>query len=174
MSAIADTSTRRRSAKPWSSSRKTIPRRPLRSTRKRLLTDRHWSRLAPLVLEPDANGSRAAETTRRALEGVLWVLRNGASWSALPKGMAAATTCQRHWRLWMRDGRWLDLWRAYVATLDSQEWLSWSRELVRSGERISEPGSSRKDGSARYAWWLVSARVFLWEAPWLPARAPSA
>jgi transposase len=139
----------------------------MRRLRRQLLNDRQWSRLAPLVLQGENAGPRLVEQKRRALEGVLWVLRHGASWSAIPREVSSPTASLRHWRMWMLDGRWLDLWRAYVATLGSRQWLAWSQALVRAGETLSQPGGGRSR-PARFAWWLVSARVFLWEAPWIP------
>jgi transposase len=131
-----------------------------------LLSDSQWSRVAPVLVPAEPADERAARRARGALEGALWVLKSGAPWSALPARYPTAAACRRQWRAWMRDGRWLDLWRAYVATLGPQGRLEWSRAFVRAGERLERGPRGGAAGTPRYAWWLVSARVFLWEAPW--------
>lgn len=167
MSVTLETPTRRRTRARWPAPGRTVAPRPHRTVHSRLLTDPQWARLSSILVGDKPTESASAEQTRRALEGVLWTLRNGKDWEALPASYPSASTCRSHWRMWIRDGSWLDFWRAYVASLNSQSWLTWSRALVRAGDSISQGGRRSRSASARYAWWLVSARVFLWEAPWV-------
>lgn len=61
------------------------------------LTDKHWARLAPLLPEPQAspNGGPKPVANRPVVEGILWVLRHGGRWKALPRGYPAPSTCWR-------------------------------------------------------------------------------
>jgi transposase len=141
------------------------------------LSHSQWTRLsATLSASRKTPGNRdRAGATRRAVEGVLWVLRSGAPWSALPERYPSAVTCRRRWRGWMRDGRWLDFWRGYVATLEPRGWMEWTRALARSGSLL--PSIAGQEDAARQAWWLVSARVLYCEsrfssvAPLRPGRS---
>src|SRR4029450_2276904 len=61
------------------------------------LSDEQWQMLAPWL--PDDRGSRAGgpkpTPNRAVLEGILWVLRNGARWNALPREDPADSPCWR-------------------------------------------------------------------------------
>jgi hypothetical protein len=168
---MPETQIRHRSQHRWPSVDRPVSGRTTRQRRRQLVSDRQWSRVEPFILDARNSTPRLVEQKRRALEGVLWALKHGSAWSEIPREVGSSAASRRHWKMWMRDGRWFDLWRAYVATLGSRQWLAWSQALVRAGETLALPGGG-KSRSARYAWWMVSARVFLWEAPWVPSNTP--
>jgi transposase len=127
-----------------------------------------WAEIGHHLTAPASDGE-AREEARRAAQGVLWILRRGRAWSDLPASVAPAGLARRYWETWMADGRWLDFWGAFVARLGGDEWLGWSRALVRAGEEIAHAPGRGREAAARYAWWVVSARLLLWEARWVPA-----
>jgi transposase len=58
------------------------------------LTDEQWEKLAPLLPEPEAppKGGPKPVPNRPVVEGLLWVLRNGGRWKALPPGYPSPST----------------------------------------------------------------------------------
>ncbi len=138
-----------------------------------LLTDAQWQKIAPLLpvlpRRKDGRGRRWADN-RACLEGILWILRTGAQWQALPKEYPSASTCWRRLRRWDEDGTWLKLWRAFLAELDGQARLKWSEAFIDgsfvSAKKGGLPSARLSGGKARSGWWWQTARVFLWEAPW--------
>ena len=52
-----------------------------------LLTEAQWQKIAPLLPESRKNrkGGRTWIENRRALKGILWILRSGARWQDLPE-----------------------------------------------------------------------------------------
>lgn len=167
MNPIPSTRGTRPRSKPWPSRpRDAVVRRRIHGPAS-LLSNAQWDQVAPLLASPSSRQVTDREwgQTRAALEGVLWTLRSGAPWDALPERFPSPRVCRRRWRGWMRDGRWLDFWRAYVTTLGPRGWLEWSRAFVRSGESMGTRSAASGEDAARYAWWLVSARVFWWELP---------
>jgi transposase len=78
---------------------------PLPNTRD--LTDAQWSSLDVLIPEPsrrrDLRG-RPWKDRRTVLNGILWVLRTGAPWSALPERYPSYQTCHRRFQQWVRSG----------------------------------------------------------------------
>jgi transposase len=114
----------------------------------RLLTSSKWRMLASRLC---SSGERA-EQTRSAAAAALWILHTGRSWSALSRSFPKPGVCRRQWREWMRDGRWIEFWSAYVSLLSPRERLAWARAFSRAPEG---------GGTARHAWWLVSARLLL-------------
>ncbi|ACO47628.1 IS5 family ISDds9 transposase ORF A [Deinococcus deserti] len=67
------------------------------------LTDQQWTVLAPLLPRPvkRTRRGRTRQPDREVLEGILWILRTGAQWDALPKGeYPSKTTCHDRFQEW--------------------------------------------------------------------------
>jgi len=79
---------------------------PKRQTYFTDLTDDEWQILEPLV--PDVkNGGRPADHLRREIvNAILYVLRTGCQWRALPHDLPAWKTVYTYFRNWRRDGTW--------------------------------------------------------------------
>jgi putative transposase len=70
------------------------------------LTDRQWRRLQPL-LPPSAGAGRPRSVERREIvDAILYVLRNGLTWRALPHDFPPWQTVYHYFRLWRLDGTW--------------------------------------------------------------------
>ena len=68
------------------------------------LTDGQWALIAPLI-PPERNGGRHRETDmRRAVDAILYVLRTGCQWRALPKDFPPHSTVYRYFWEWTRYG----------------------------------------------------------------------
>ena len=70
------------------------------------LTDRQWRRLAPLLPPPKAAGRPRAVDRRELVDAILYVLRNGITWRALPHDFPPWRTVYHYFRLWRLDGTW--------------------------------------------------------------------
>ena len=72
------------------------------------LADDPWNLISDFFpdLPPNPNGGRPAAPARDCLEGVLWILRNGARWSDLPKRYPSGSTCWRRRKKWTESGIW--------------------------------------------------------------------
>lgn len=158
---------RRPLTRPWPAAPRRARGPAGRSEKSELLPAALWGEIGHYLIPADG-GVAGAEEARRAARGVLWILRRGVPWGELPASVAPAALARRHWQAWMEDGRWLDFWGAFVARLTGESWLGWSRALVRAGEELRHSGTRGREAAARYAWWVVSARLLLWEARWVP------
>ena len=75
-----------------------------------LVTDELWAALQPLLppqpLRPQGKGGRPRLSDRRALTGILWVLRQSIPWERLPPelGCGSGMTCWRRLRAWQAAG----------------------------------------------------------------------
>ena len=76
--------------------------------RERELLDRMWERVRPLVPArvPNPKGGRPWADDRACFAGIVYVLRNGIRWNALPAGFPSDTTCWRRQDEWARAGVW--------------------------------------------------------------------
>jgi transposase len=67
-----------------------------------MLTDGQWLKIEPLLpqLGSGKRGGRPWADSRRVLEGILWIARNGARWQDLPSAYPSPSTCWRRLRDW--------------------------------------------------------------------------
>ncbi len=113
--------------------------------------------------------------SRRALEGILWILKTGARWRDLPADFGVSpATCWRRLRQWDEDAVWLKVWRQFLAELDRRGQLDWSECFIDGSFAPAKNGAtaSAKPSAARArsGWWWSTAKVFLWETTWTAPR----
>jgi transposase len=70
------------------------------------LTDAEWCRVQPLLPPQQPATGRPRHDHRTVLAGMLWVVRSGASWRAMPKEYGTWETAYQRYRLWCATGLW--------------------------------------------------------------------
>ncbi len=70
------------------------------------LTDDEWTILDPLVPAVKSGGRPAAHDRREIVNAILYVLRTGCQWCALPHDLPPWKTVYTYFRLWRLDGTW--------------------------------------------------------------------
>jgi transposase len=132
------------------------------------LTDEMWGKLAPLLPEPEASpdGGPKPVPNRPVVEGILWVLRNGGRWKALPQGYPSPSTCWRRLAEWEDRGIWLAAWRAFLDELNAEGRIRWD-ECFADGSfapaKKGEPESARpRRERVRSGWWWSMVKAFRW------------
>ncbi len=70
------------------------------------LTDAQWNRLAPLVPAAKPGGRPRSADPREVVDAILYVLRNGITWRALPHDYPPWKTVYHYFRAWRVDGTW--------------------------------------------------------------------
>lgn len=91
------------------------------------LSDEVWER-AELLLpapRPRPKGGRPPRSDREMLGAMLYVLRTGLQWNALPREIGASTTVYDRFRAWERDGFFARLWAAGLAEYDELVGIDW-------------------------------------------------
>lgn len=71
------------------------------------INDEEWQRVVPLLpeLRPRSElRGRPLANTRSVLNGVLWVMYSGATWSAMPRKYPSYQTCHRRFKAWHASG----------------------------------------------------------------------
>ena len=103
-----------------------------------LVDDRLWSHIEPLLPRPKRRRrrypGRKPLDNRPVLTGILFVLKTGIPWEALPTelGCGSGMTCWRRLHAWQRAGVWTRLHRVLLAQLQAADQLDWSRAIVES------------------------------------------
>ena len=70
------------------------------------LTERQWHRLAPHLPEARPGGRPRGVDLREVVDAILYVLRNGIVWRALPHDFPPWPTVSWYFRPWRLDGTW--------------------------------------------------------------------
>ena len=134
------------------------------------LTDRMWAKIAPHLPEPVAspNGGPKPVPNRPALEGILWVLRNGGRWKSLPEGYPSPSTCWRRLSEWEEGGFWLNAWRSFLDEMHAGGRLDWDECFADGSFAPAKKGATgsarRRRARARSGWWWSTARASRWRA----------
>lgn len=92
------------------------------------LSDAVWERAQPLLPphNPRLKGGRPPRDDRAMLGAILFVLRTGIQWNALPRSIGASTTVYDRFRAWERDGFFTRLWAAGLAEFDELVGIDWA------------------------------------------------
>ena len=106
------------------------------------LTDAQWRWLKPLLPRQGRMGRPRADD-RRIINGILYVLRIGCRWDALPARYGSFDTCWRRLRQWQRDGTWIRIWRGLFQQLDEQDRLDWKHTVLDSSAVPAKEGAGR-------------------------------
>ena len=117
-----------------------------------LVTDALWEIVEPLLPPPKPRryrypGRKPIEN-RKALTGILFVLRSGIPWEMLPQemGCGSGMTCWRRLRDWQQAGVWEKLHATLLAKLRAADRIDWSRAVVDSAS-VRAVGGGGKNGS---------------------------
>src|SRR3954463_12646164 len=101
---------------------------------KPLLSDELWEVIEPLLPRwaPSPKGGQPRLNDRKALTGILFVLKTGIPWEDLPyeMGCGCGMTCWRRLRDWQADGTWDTIHKALLGRLRGAEKIDWSRALI--------------------------------------------
>jgi hypothetical protein len=85
------------------------------------LTAAEWARLAPLLPPRRPRTGRPRNDHRAVLGGILWVLRNRASWRDMPARFGNYNTAYKRYRLWSDTGLWERLLHALHSGPDKDD-----------------------------------------------------
>jgi putative transposase len=96
-------------------------------TRPWVLSDAVWERAQPLLPPRPSHpkGGRPAKDDRQMLGAILYILRTGMQWNALPRELGASTTVYDRFRAWERDGFFARLWAAGLQEFDELVGIDW-------------------------------------------------
>jgi transposase len=71
---------------------------------RKLLSDRQWKRIAPLLPGKRGDPGRSSRDNRLAVEGMLWIARTGAPWRDLPPDLGNWSTIYQRFNRWVKRG----------------------------------------------------------------------
>src|SRR5262245_60969347 len=103
---------------------------------KTLVSDTLWEHLEPLLPPRPRRRfrfpGRKPLDYRKILTGILFVLKTGIAWEALPAelGWGCGKTCRHYLRRWYQAGVWQRLHAVLLAELNSADQIDWQRAII--------------------------------------------
>ena len=105
------------------------------------VTDDFWKRVEPLIpvrqrladqgYVRKAGGGRKPKDARLVFEGIVYVLRTGCQWKALPsERFGSASAIHRRFLEWEQAGFFEALWKAGLAEYDDLEGIAWRWQSI--------------------------------------------
>ena len=115
------------------------------ATRKRVdawvVTDDFWQRVEPLIPSRQRvvdkeyirrpGAGRPPKPARLVFEAIMFVLRTGCQWKALPaERFGSASSVHKRFLEWEAAGVFSDIWKAGLAEYDQMEGISWRWQSI--------------------------------------------
>ena len=123
------------------------------------LSDSLWERIEPLLPKPKSRfrgrgqkrrniGGRPPASPRNLMRAILYVLRTGCQWNALPKEKfkVSGKTANSHYLYWVRRGVFKRLWQAGLHEYDEVKGIEWKWQAA-DGAMTKAPLGGEKTGS---------------------------
>ena len=114
------------------------------------ISDAFWNIAAPLIPEKGrdpnkvykrkAGGGRKPANPRAIFAAIVYILRTGIIWNALPKEKfgVCSSTVHETFLFWSDSGFFLTLWQAGLAEYDEMEGIAWSWQSI-DGAMVKAP-----------------------------------
>jgi transposase len=108
------------------------------------ISDEFWSKVEPLLPRKkrdsqrkylrDFGGGRKPIPPRIVLAGIVYVLRTGIQWKALPKSeFGSPSAIHRYFLEWQKAGFFKKMWKAGLAEYDEVEGIAWEWQSIDGG-----------------------------------------
>lgn len=104
------------------------------------VSDEFWLKVEPLIPAPKRDKTREYKRRkgagrkpmdyRKVFEAVVYVLRTGIQWKALPKEFGSSSGVHRYFQKWEAAGLFRKLWKKGLAEYDEMEGIAWSWQRI--------------------------------------------
>lgn len=120
------------------------------------LSDSFWERIEPLLPKPKSRrrrrrgrvvhiGGRPRANARKLMTAILYTLRTGCQWNALPKEYGSGKTANRYFLRWVRAGVFRRMWQAGLVEYDETKGIAWQWQAA-DGAMTKAPLGGAKTG----------------------------
>jgi transposase len=104
------------------------------------VSDSLWCKVEPLIplvqrldgrkYRRKPGAGRKPMAARQVFSAIVYVLRTGIQWKALPREFGSASAVHQHFQNWQKAGFFLKVWQAGVAEYDGMQGIAWEWQSV--------------------------------------------
>lgn len=132
------------------------------------LTDEQWAVIEPLLPKTpereDGKGRPRIHDDRSVLNGVLWILRTGATWADLPNMYPSSSTCYRRFSYWVKQGTMRNILETLARHLEQSRGINLEECFIDCTFVVAKKGELEweRPGGAKVqsSWWLRTLQVY--------------
>jgi len=91
------------------------------------ISDSLWERIKPLlpVYKKSCKGGRPRLFLRNVVTGILYVLRTGCQWKAMPRQFGSGSAIHAYFQEWVQLGLFEELWQRALEEYDELKGIDW-------------------------------------------------
>jgi transposase len=104
------------------------------------VSDALWSKIEPLLpvrkrqvgrkYQSKPGAGRKPMPARQVFSAIVYVLRTGCQWKALPREYGSASAVHSYFQRWQREGFFLKIWQTGLAEYDEMEGIAWNWQSI--------------------------------------------
>jgi transposase len=112
--------------------------------------DKLWDRVAPLLPKetPKPLGGRPRVSDRKIFAGVMYRLRTGCQWKALPEQFGSGSTCHRRFSEWVAAGVFDAIFERMLKFYNDKRGIQWQWTSL-DGAIVKAPKGGRSQARTR-------------------------
>src|SRR6185369_10934044 len=110
------------------------------------IPDALWSRIEPLlpIYQNSCKGGRPRLPLRKVVAGILYVLRTGSQWKAMPREFGSGSAIHDYFQEWTDSGVFAKLWRVALQEYDELVGIDWQCQSL-DGAMTKSPLGGEKN-----------------------------
>ena len=104
------------------------------------VSDELWAKVEPLIprkqreqgrkYQRKPGAGRKPMPARQVFAAIVYVLRTGIQWKALPRDFGSASAVHQYFQDWQKAGFFLRLWQAGLAEYDGMQGIAWEWQSI--------------------------------------------
>jgi len=104
------------------------------------VSDELWAKAEPLIprkqreqerkYQRKPGAGRKPMPARQVFAAIVYVLRTGIQWKALPRDFGSASAVHQYFQDWQKAGFFLRLWQAGLAEYDGMQGIAWEWQSI--------------------------------------------
>jgi len=115
------------------------------------ISESFWERIEPLlpVYKQSCKGGRPRLPLRNVVTGILYVLRTGCQWKAMPAQFGSGSAIHAYFQEWVALGVFEELWEHSLEEYDELKGIDWQWQSLDGAMTKAPLGGEKKPGKTQ-------------------------
>lgn len=136
------------------------------------ISDELWDCIQVVLpdYKPSCKGGRPRLEMRDVVSGILYVLRTGCQWKAMPSEFGSGSAIHAYFQEWVESGVFEELWRLALLVYDDLKGIDWQWQSMDGAMTKSPLGGEKNREKPDRSWQAGSQTLDAYRRPWCAAR----